>query len=187
VLDGDRVDDRGRPRTHILQEYIMPFLYNKRKFDIRCYVLLNTANGCQKGYWYQEGYIRTTSKEFTLKNLGNKYIHLTNDAIQKKSEDYGKYETGNKITFFEFQRYLDSQGQKLSFWARAYPEMKRLAGQAVRSVYGKIDPLRKHSFEIFGLDFMIDEQFKVWLIEVNMNPCLDTSSPILSKLIPGLL
>lgn len=27
-------------------------------------------------------------------------------------------------------------------------------------------------YELFGLDFMIDESFKVWLIEVNTNPCL---------------
>jgi hypothetical protein len=24
-------------------------------------------------------------------------IHLTNDAVQKKSEDYGKFEGGNKV------------------------------------------------------------------------------------------
>ena len=35
-------------------------------------------------------------------------IHLTNDAIQKKSEDYGKYENGNKISFQDFQKYLDT-------------------------------------------------------------------------------
>jgi hypothetical protein len=32
-----------------------------------------------------------------LKNLQNKMIHLTNDAIQKKSEEYGKFEGGNKV------------------------------------------------------------------------------------------
>lgn len=52
----------GRPRTHILQEYIMPFLYNKRKFDIRTYICLTSANGIAKGYWFQEGYIRTACK-----------------------------------------------------------------------------------------------------------------------------
>lgn len=29
-----------------------------------------------------------------------------------------------------------------------------------------------NNFELFGLDFMIDEKLKVWLIEVNSNPCL---------------
>ena len=27
-------------------------------------------------------------------------IHLTNDAVQKKSEDYGRFESGNKVSFF---------------------------------------------------------------------------------------
>lgn len=86
----------------------MPFLYNKRKFDIRCYVLVTCIKGVYKAYWYEEGYIRTSSKQFTLKNLKNRFIHLTNDAVQKKSEDYGKYENGNKISFSDFQKYLDN-------------------------------------------------------------------------------
>ena len=31
---------------------------------------------------------------------------------------------------------------------------------------------RKFCFEIFGLDYIIDEEKKVWLIEINENPCL---------------
>ena len=34
---------------------------------------------------------------------------------------------------------------------------------------------------------MIDENFKVWLIEVNTNPCLELSSPLLGKIIPNML
>lgn len=29
-------------------------------------------------------------------------IHLTNDAVQKKGTDYGKFENGNKLSFSEF-------------------------------------------------------------------------------------
>ena len=29
-------------------------------------------------------------------------VHLTNDAVQKKGDGYGKYEKGNKVSFDEF-------------------------------------------------------------------------------------
>ena len=45
----------------------------------------------------------------------------------------------------------------------------------------------EHNFEIFGLDFMIDSQFNVWLIEVNTNPCLELSSNLLSRIIPNFI
>jgi len=34
---------------------------------------------------------------------------------------------------------------------------------------------------------MMDEDFKVYLIEVNTNPCLELSSPLLARLIPHML
>jgi tubulin monoglycylase TTLL3/8 len=49
-------------KSYILQEYINPLLYDGRKFDIRCYILITSVNGIQKGYWYQDGYIRTACK-----------------------------------------------------------------------------------------------------------------------------
>ena len=61
--------------------------------------------------------------------------------------------------------------------------------ESFRSVaYKKIDPDRKQfSFEIFGFDFMIDDNFTVYLIEANTNPCLETNSSILSRIIPVML
>lgn len=34
---------------------------------------------------------------------------------------------------------------------------------------------------------MIDENYKTWLIEVNTNPCLETTCPLLARVITGLL
>lgn len=51
-----------------------------------------------------------------------------------------------------------------------------------------MDPQRRQfSFEIFGYDFMIDEDLKPWLIEVNTNPCLELSSSYLARLIPAMV
>ena len=46
---------------------------------------------------------------------------------------------------------------------------------------------RKFSFEIFGYDFMIDEECHPWLIEVNTNPCLEESSKLLKQLVPRMI
>jgi hypothetical protein len=91
--------------TLIVQRYIdRPLLINKRKFDIRVYAMLVCNNGITRGYFYEEGYIRTSSKEYStsINKLKNKFVHLTNDAIQKTSSDYGRFETGNKLTFKDF-------------------------------------------------------------------------------------
>lgn len=46
---------------------------------------------------------------------------------------------------------------------------------------------RQQSFEIFGYDFMLDDNFKVYLIEANTNPCLETTCPILQKVITDVV
>jgi len=56
------------------------------------------------------------------------------------------------------------------------------------AVRKKLDPhKRKYSFELFGYDFILDEDFNVWLIEVNTNPCIEESSNLLKMLVPRML
>jgi tubulin--tyrosine ligase len=52
-----------------------------------------------KGYWYADGYIRTTSTEYSTKNTKDLFTHLTNDAVQKYGQDYGRFEKGNKVSY----------------------------------------------------------------------------------------
>ena len=66
--------------------------------------------------------------------------------------------------------------------------MERLVVDSMRAVCDKINPQRVgNAFEIFGYDFMLDEQFKVYLIECNTNPCLEICCPLLARIIPELL
>jgi hypothetical protein len=46
---------------------------------------------------------------------------------------------------------------------------------------------KKLSFEIFGYDFMMDEDFRVWLIETNTNPSITTPGLILKAYVPRMI
>jgi hypothetical protein len=46
---------------------------------------------------------------------------------------------------------------------------------------------RKHDFELFGFDFLIDEDFRVWLIEVNTNPYLGVPNDFIRHLLPKMM
>lgn len=60
--------------------------------------------------------------------------------------------------------------------------MKKIAIESLQSVLENVQP-RKNSFEILGYDFMIDEELKVWLIEVNSSPSMDYSTEITTRLV----
>lgn len=68
------------------------------------------------------------------------------------------------------------------------PMMKQLIVKSIYSVRKTIDPnKRKYCFELFGYDFILDEDFNCWLIEVNTNPCLEESSQLLKMLLPRMV
>lgn len=152
--------------------------------------MVTSVNGLLKGWFYRDCYFRTSSKPFDLSDLGNRYVHLTNDAIQIAAEDYGKFENANKLSITDFQRYLDMnhEGKNVNFMRDLFPRMERLVTDTFRSCQKILDPNRnKNGFEIFGYDFMLDQDFNTFLIEVNTNPSLEICCPLLARIIPELL
>jgi len=112
----------GKKRSFIIQKYCeRPLLYKGRKFDIRLFAMTTCVNGNMQGYFYQDGYLRTACREYNVKNVQNRLIHLTNDAIQNRCADYGKFENGNKLSYTDFQKYLDSMGIKCDFMKTMLP------------------------------------------------------------------
>jgi len=60
------------------------------------------------------------------------------------------------------------------------PRIKQIVELTYEAVHMKINRFdKKFMFEIFGYDFILDQAFKTWLLEVNTNPCLELSSPLL--------
>jgi hypothetical protein len=151
---------------------------------------MTSVNSNTKVWIYEEGYLRTSCREYSINNLSNRMVHLTNDAVQKRCEDYGKFEPGNKLSYNEFQMYIDKNYPDLNicFERDLVSQMNKLTTDVFRACHGKLDPKRRlNTMEVFGLDFMVDDEFKPYLIEVNTNPCLELSCPLLARLIPTML
>jgi hypothetical protein len=73
----------------VVQKYIeKPFLYQDRKFDLRIWAVVTDDF---RIYVYKQGYVRTSSSEYDLKNENN-FVHLTNQCLQVKDESYGTFE-----------------------------------------------------------------------------------------------
>lgn len=98
--------------SFVIQKLVeQPLLYLDRKFDVRVWVLFNSADG--KVYLYEECYIRTSSKSYTeydpkIPSEEQIFMQLTNNAIQKDGVDYGKFEEGNIISLDILYSYIAS-------------------------------------------------------------------------------
>jgi tubulin polyglutamylase TTLL5 len=85
----DDINDVNVDETSVISKYITnPLLINGHKFDLRIYVCI-TSYEPLRVYVHQEGLARFASETYTQKiNKQNKFMHLTNYAINKKNDKF---------------------------------------------------------------------------------------------------
>mmetsp|Transcript_62438 Transcript_62438/g.149305 ORF Transcript_62438/g.149305 Transcript_62438/m.149305 type:complete len:555 (-) Transcript_62438:91-1755(-) len=185
----------------VIQKYIEhPLLYKRRKFDIRCLVLVDCNMNV---YVYKNYYLRTSKSEYSLDNMQDLFIHLTNYAVQKKKkpkkgereldedeldEDDEQMEEGCNLSKEEFSAFMADERPGEGDADDILVRMREIIATTLQGVWKKLNPNReKNTFEIFGWDFLVDEDLNVWLIEVNTNPYIGCSSEILRTIFTGML
>lgn len=178
------VDESAEPYPFIVQRYLdRPFLIGGRKFDLRVWAVLTPAFDI---HVYREGVCRTASEPYSL-DLSCTLAHLTNHCLQEQGPRFGMFEPGNEMWFHEFQRYLDVHHRGLNFHDEALPHINSIIRRTLLGVHPHLVVSQRHSqhslgcFQIFGFDFMLDADFRVWLIEVNGSPALA------NHLLPGFV
>ena len=66
--------------------------------------------------------------------------------------------------------------------------MKDIIIDSILSIKDDLNPFRrKNSFEHLGYDFLIDEDFRIWLLEVNNNPYLGVPNEFIRGLLPKMV
>ncbi|EGD81575.1 tubulin tyrosine ligase [Salpingoeca rosetta] len=173
-FDHQQRDDE-RQQAYIVQRYLQrPYLIGGKKFDLRIYILVTSYNPLC--FWlYREGFARFSGAPFSMEDLSNAFVHLTNVAIQKQAADYDKSK-GCKWLMSQVKRYLQARHGRA-----AVQKFLRDVDNIILTSLEAVQPVMfsdKHCFELYGFDILIDADLKPWLIEVNASPSLtaDTAS-----------
>eukprot|EP00929_Paragymnodinium_shiwhaense_P061318 TRINITY_DN30618_c0_g1_i1.p1 TRINITY_DN30618_c0_g1~~TRINITY_DN30618_c0_g1_i1.p1 ORF type:complete len:472 (+),score=111.48 TRINITY_DN30618_c0_g1_i1:211-1626(+) len=183
----NKEEDRKRPANkeeeeekkdaepYVVQRYLSdPLLIGGKKFDLRLYVLV-TSYVPLIVYMYRSGFARFSHSRFTMNDISDAMVHLTNVAVQKQSENYDD-KRGGKWDLHDLKMYLYAKEQDREKVDALFCAIQEVVIYSLLSVQ-KVMIQDKHCFELYGYDIMISSDLKPWLIEVNASPSLSANTP----------
>jgi hypothetical protein len=168
--------------THIAQRYIdRPLLIKQKKFDIRQWVLVTSMDPLT--VYMGHRYLRFCTEKYSEENLEDKFIHLSNNSVQKLNPKFDQSDIkGSMWSNDMFEAFLaESYGLEKVDMVRQ--DISNTIVNTLKSFRGIIEH-RDNSFEWLGFDLLIDESLQVWLLEVNVSPDNSHSTEILESLVP---
>ncbi|MDR3501906.1 MAG: tubulin-tyrosine ligase [Legionella sp.] len=149
---------------HVLQHYLLhPYLLQGpekgHKFSIRIFVVLTNYAGA---YIYPRGYFNVGLRPYQIDDLADLRPHLTNEHLSDEEFNVVQVRTQQYDLFKSF-----------------YPEIKAIASATV-SALQKLHPQafiteKQRLLALFGFDFIVDNDGRVWLLEANHAPCFPIS------------
>ncbi|KAJ6658788.1 hypothetical protein lerEdw1_019710 [Lerista edwardsae] len=178
------------PQARIVQRYIdRPLLLEGKKFDVRSYLLI----ACTVPYmlFFGHGYARLTCLNYNPRS-DDLTAHLTNQYVQKKSPMYSTLKEETVWQMDRFNNYVNerfrlTKGLPKDWVFNGFTKrMKEIMLQCFLAVKSKLD-CKLGYFDLIGCDFLIDEDFKVWLLEMNANPALHTNCSALKNIVPTVV
>ena len=183
----ERENKRGvnRPAGRIVSRYILyPLLLNRRKFDVRSYVLIQST---PQGHicFFRPGYCRLSINEYAVSET-DLSTHLTNQALQVKNPNYESVKEETIWSMDKFNDYINETCEHVpSNWVKTTfdTKCKQIASHCLAATNRRLDR-RVGFFDLIGIDYIIDENFNVYLLEMNTNPALLTNCSVLEEVIP---
>ena len=160
--------------NQLITRYIHnPHLINNYKYHIRIYNFISSFIPL-KIYIYKEGQIMRASHEYKidLNSTEDQQAFITNAHI-----NYGKEGYKEDIPLEEFKLIIIKEGGN---WTYIWEQMKDICIKTIITIYDKEYNMIKNiaktdskSLFYLGMDFMIDENYKVWLLEGNKSPFME--------------
>ncbi|XP_067573185.1 inactive polyglycylase TTLL10 isoform X17 [Pseudorca crassidens] len=171
------------PRGALARYIQNPLLLDGKKFDVRSYLLI----ACTMPYmvFFGHGYARLTLGLYDP-HSSDLCGHLTNQSMQKKSPLYLLLKDDTVWSMEHLNRHINDKFRKAKRLPRDWvfttfaKRMQQIMAHCFLSVKSKLK-CKLGYFDLIGCDFLIDENFKVWLLEMNSNPALHTNCEVLKE------
>ncbi|MBT2771413.1 PqqD family peptide modification chaperone [Halomonas sp. ISL-60] len=158
----------------LVQEYITnPHTIRGHKYVLRLYMLIASIDPLRV-YLYDQGFAKLASAPWSPDDIDNPFSQLTNPDINALNLD-----AEVPVEFIDLDRYrhwLREQGhddQALFNQLQDLATLTALSGaeaMRARSQEDGADP--RGCYELIGLDCLVDDQLKAWILECNLSPSL---------------
>lgn len=177
------VDDQPPDEAGIVQQYIMkPMLITNRKFDIRLYALVSSISPL-KIWMHTAGLARFATHQYdengSPKDL---HMHLTNFSVNKEDDSFVRCNStkesinDSKWSLEFFLQFCQSNHLDTNAIMKEFEKVTIctiIAGMcAIRPNHQQHIKHRHTSYEMYGIDIMLDENMKAHLIEINISPSM---------------
>jgi len=141
---------------HVLQEYLLhSHLLKEHKYSIRLFVVLTNDAGI---YLYHHGYFNVAKQPYSINNFKLLDSHITNEHLHEHEANVIQIPT-----------------DRFDFFPEIYQQIKIILNKLMQGLQQMHAPAfqkeKRRKLAIFGFDFLMDENKKVWLIEANHGPC----------------
>lgn len=159
----------------MVQAYIdNPHVMNERKYVLRLYVLVTSVEPLRV-YLHREGFAKLASEPYNIKDPHNPFSHLTNPDINATNTDSDAPVVFVGLT--EYRQWLRDGGHDdVALFAKIH-DLVTLTVIAVREHMRKrvaeVDASTRGCYELLGVDCLVDEQLKPWILECNLSPSLE--------------
>jgi GNAT superfamily N-acetyltransferase len=182
---------KGRRRDQdclIIQKYLeRPLLYAGKKFDLRLFALVVPSRrqpDALHTFFFVGGYARLSSQQFSLQadSASALTMHLTNTCFQNSGKDKPTSDHLH-VNVFDLASSLGFDPH-VKIFQPVVRILRRLLDRAGRDLNRE---RYRCGFELFGCDFILDENVMPWLLEVNTNCSLATDSAVTKAVIPQVL
>jgi hypothetical protein len=151
-------------------EITSQLLGDKHKFDLRVFALIvNEPGHAPRFYMYSQGYLRVNCSDADKAQTEKQRLLTNVSFLAKHGGDFELILTEDWAPFADTVFPQIHRALRLTF-GELHERLNRLNGTSDPTSTSGRSKCTKGSYQIFGVDFLVDKHDKCWLLEFNESP-----------------